>query len=431
MTHGGHEMNSGKRMKEKQGMKAILVVLDGAADRPVAALDGETPLEHASLPHLDKMAFKGACGIMDVVEPGIPGGSDTSQMTFLGNDAREYYTGRGALEAIGGGINVKDGDICFRTNFATVSKDEAGRYIVRDRRAGRNIPRAGEIRDLIVDTFQPPFDNVEVKFIHTTQHRGALVIRGRNLTHEVNGTDPHRVDVPVESIETDAGASEKRQRMKVIIETFQDHVFNLLDGHEINASRRDEGMPPVNMVLVRGGGILPELPQFQRKWGIKGSFICGNALIAGVCLVSGLDPALDTKDTDYQLKMQELERTLTTHDFVFFHVKETDNCSHDKDPEGVVQELEEIDEKVFSRLEQFDEKNTIIAVTADHTTSSETGRHRGDPVPVLFWGRGVRPDSIRTFNEAACAEGGVNRIRGKNLMPLILNHIDITGKFGS
>jgi 2,3-bisphosphoglycerate-independent phosphoglycerate mutase len=74
---------------------------------------------------------------------------------------------------------------------------------------------------------------------------------------------------------------------------------------------------------------------------------------------------------------------------------------------------------------------TYLAVTADHTTSSITRNHEGDPVPVAITGPYVRRDDVEKYDEKACAKGGLNRIRGMDLMPILMNLIGKTKKFGA
>ena len=114
-------------------LKAILVIADGMADRPIKELNWKTPLEAAHKPSLNEIAKSGISGIMDIISPGLPPGSDTASLALLGYDASKVYSGRGALEAIGSGVEVLPGDVAFRCNFATVNED----LVVLDRRAGR------------------------------------------------------------------------------------------------------------------------------------------------------------------------------------------------------------------------------------------------------------------------------------------------------
>src|SRR5512147_876486 len=150
--------------------KILLIVLDGASDRPVG---GKTPLSEAGMRNLDKLAYGGINGIMDTVGHGIRPGSDTSHLAILGYDPHKYYTGRGPFEAAGVGIDVKGGDIAFRVNFATV---EGG--VVTDRRAGR-IEDTDSLAQAINEKVRVP--GVEIIFKRSTGHRAALGLRGKGI----------------------------------------------------------------------------------------------------------------------------------------------------------------------------------------------------------------------------------------------------------
>ena len=94
--------------------KTILVIAGGMADRPPKELGLKTPLEAATKPNLDRIAKNGVGGIMDPIAPGIPPESDTATLAMLGYDPWKAYSGRGALEAEGSGVEVLAGDVAFR-----------------------------------------------------------------------------------------------------------------------------------------------------------------------------------------------------------------------------------------------------------------------------------------------------------------------------
>jgi 2,3-bisphosphoglycerate-independent phosphoglycerate mutase len=171
-------------------LKAILVIADGMADRPVKELDWKTPLESARKPSMDRIAESGICGIIDPVSPGIPPGSDVATLAFLGYDAAKVCSGRGALEAIGSGVEVLRGDVAFRCNFATVGKD----LTVLDRRAGRIVNEdASRLAESLRKISLKKSLNVELLFKNTVQHRAALVIRGPMLSSAVSDSDPEEI----------------------------------------------------------------------------------------------------------------------------------------------------------------------------------------------------------------------------------------------
>src|SRR5439155_9746694 len=116
--------------------KVVYVVLDGLGDDPLPQLGDKTPLEAARTPNLDALARRGRNGRVYTVGKGIAPESDIAVFAILGYDPRVYHSGRGPMEALGAGMEVRDGDLAYRINFSTVAED--GRTIV-DRRVGRNL----------------------------------------------------------------------------------------------------------------------------------------------------------------------------------------------------------------------------------------------------------------------------------------------------
>jgi len=159
-------------------------------------------------------------------------------------------------------------------------------------------------------------------------------------------------------------------------------------------------------------------------------------LVKGVCKAAGMklinvSEATGTYDTDVLAKAKAAVKALPSYDFVFVHVKATDIASHDSRVNEKVRMIEMIDQSVGYIIRNVDLNKTYIAVTADHTTSSSTKEHEGDPVPVVISGPEVRTDDVKEFSERACAKGGLIRIRGKDLLPVIMNLLGKTRKFGA
>ncbi len=413
-------------------MKAILVVADGMADRPISELGSKTPLEAASRPNLNRIAKNGVCGIMDPIAPGIPPGSDTATLAMLGYDPWKVYSGRGAFEAEGSDVEVLPGDVAFRCNFATVNDD----LVVLDRRAGRiaNEDAAKLAASLRKVKLQESL-KVTFQFKNTVQHRAILAIRGPKLSSAVSDSDPEtngKKVLEVRPLEDSAEAKRTAQIANLLVHEFH----RVLAQHPVNKKRADQNLPVANMILLRGAGNLPKIPTLQEKYGIKPACVAAVSLIRGVCKVAGMDlidvkGATGTPQTDYMAKAKATVESLKKHDFVLLHVKATDVASHDGNVKLKVQIIEKIDRMLGHVLANIDPKSTFVAVTADHTTSTVTRNHEGDPVPVVIMGPGVRCDDVAEFGERTCAKGGLNRVRGLDLMPTLMSLMGKGKKFGS
>lgn len=412
-------------------LKAILVIGDGMADRPVKELGWKTPLEAAHKPSMNKIAKTGICGIMDVIAPGIPPGSDTATLALLGYDAMKVYSGRGAFEAIGSGIDILPGDVAFRCNFATVDDD----LVVLDRRAGRIADEDASKLAESLRKIKPIESSVKVVFKNTVQHRATLLLRGPKLSTAISDSDPEKVGEKVLEIKALDDTLEAEHTAKILNDLL--HKFhNALREHPVNKKRVKHGLPPANVILCRGAGTVPNIKPLHKVYGVNAACVSAVSLIKGVCKVAGMKlvdvkGATGTPQTDFVAKAKAAVQALKTDDFVLLHVKAPDVPSHDGNLKQKIAVIEKIDQMLGYLLEKVDLNETYLAVTADHTTSSVTRNHEGDPVPVAITGPYVRCDDVAEFGERTCAKGGLNRIRGTDLMPILMNLIGKTKKFGA
>ena len=406
--------------------KILLVVLDGLGDRPIKDLGNKTPLQAGATEHLDWFAANGAVGLLDPIAPGVCPGSDTSHLALLGYDPETTYTGRGPFEAAGVGIDVKPGDVAFRCNFATV---DVGWRVV-DRRAGRI--REGTDR-LAASLDALSIADIQVFFRAGTEHRAVLVLRGTGLSPHVTDTDPHEERAKVPIAQPTQPDGEKTAR---ILNVFLKRASDVLTKHEVNRERVGAGQPPANFVLTRGGGVMPNIPTFPARYGMKAAAIAGVALIKGICRCVGLEVlevpgATGGLDSDFAAKARAAVEALASHDFVLVNVKAPDLCGHDGKPMEKVQVLERIDRELMAHLRAHLPADTVLAVTGDHSTPCARKDHSGDPVPLLVFGEGLRTDGVGQFDELAAMRGGLGRIRGRDLLPLLLDLADRSRKYGA
>jgi len=413
-------------------MKGILVIADGLGGRPTD-MDGRTCLEAARTPHLDELADRGATGLVDPIGPGIRPGSDTAHLSLLGYNPHGLYTGRGVFECLGIGLDVRPGDICFRANFATVEATKDGLRLV-DRRAGR-IESGQEELAATLGTMRLKTPGVEIQFRASTEHRGALLLRGKDLSPHVSETDPHEVGASIHTAKPTAdGAAAKRTAAAVNELTRQS--YELLKDLPLNQKRAAAGKLPANILLVRGAADCPHIPSIPSIYGVRGAVIAGGALYRGVALACGLDSidvpgATGGLDTDLRAKAEATLAALATYDLVFVHIKGTDNAAHDQNAAAKTAFIERIDEEFIAPLlERLDWRSTHLAFTGDHTTSIDYGDHTADPVPVLFVGPNVRRDDVATFDERAAAHGGLLRFSGQ-VLPMLMSLANRCPKFGS
>jgi 2,3-bisphosphoglycerate-independent phosphoglycerate mutase len=412
----------------KMSAHVFFIVCDGMADRPIEELDGNTPLEFANTPWLDKLSEVGINGIMHTLgTPGIVPGSDTAHLALFGYDPHIYYSGRGAFEALGVGLEVKEGDVALRGNFATVDEN----LNVLDRRAGRYVPEGDQLASVVNGLKLPEAPDLEVIVKHATQHRCAVILRGPRLSYKVTDTDPHEINEKVK-IAKPSDDSEEAQRTADIINSLSGKFHELLKDHPLNIQRQERGDLPGNIIILRGAGQVPNVKSLHQLYGIKSAVISTNALYRGVALSIGMEhhPVSETKG-DYRVLANKALELFDNYDLFFIHVKDTDNASHDGNVEEKVKVIERIDGMVGHLFPKVESKQAYICVTADHTTSVKAKDHVGDDVPVVIAGPEVRSDSVKSFSERVCAMGGLNRIRGFDIMPILMSYLEKTPMFGS
>jgi len=398
--------------------KILFFVLDGASDRPVG---GMTPLQDAVTPNLDKLADTGISGIMDTIAPGIRPGSDTAHLSLLGYDPYKYYTGRGPFEAAGVGIDVEAGDVAFRCNFATLKDGN-----IVDRRAGRIRETSELARSICEDV------DVGMNFIfkESTGHRAAMVIRGEGLSADVTSNDPKKEDKPMK--EFHAGSPEAEKTAK-ILNDFVAQSIKVLDGHPVNVERINAGKPPANVILLRGAGLVPNIRPFEERYGLKPAVVAAAGLVIGIGKMCGMehigyDGGTGGVDSDVKGKVKTAINALEDHDYVLVNIKGADEAGHDGAYEKKRDFIGKVDEAFANVLDLTD---TMVVVTADHSTPVSIKDHSADPVPIMINGDGVRVDGVGAYNEIDAANGGLHRIKGMDLMHILLDLINRTEKFGA
>ncbi|MFN3804310.1 MAG: 2,3-bisphosphoglycerate-independent phosphoglycerate mutase [Pyrobaculum sp.] len=410
-------------------MPSVLWILfDGGGDRPNA---GRTPFHTAFKPVIDHLTSLGSCGIMDPISPGVRPGSDTAHLALFGYDPYRYYTGRGAFEALGAGMELRPGDVAFRTNLATI--DSAG--VVIDRRAGRyvkpeEVKAVEEIMAKIGDEIEKRH-GVKVFYKPTVEHRGVLVLRGP-VSHKVSDTDPHKVGATVQkAVPLDEGM--EALLTAEVVNEISTRFTELTKELEVNRARQLEGKPPINAILLRGGGYMPQIEPIRERYKVDVAAIAGVALIKGVAHAVGIDvhtaPGLGgTKDDQFEEAVRLAVSLMARYNVVFLHVKGTDSTSHDGDFRGKVSVIERLDKTLAPHLDMLMEN--YVVVTSDHATPLSIKEHTGEPVPILIYGPDVVQDEVAKFSELTCWRGALGRIRGIDVMPILASYLGLSEKFG-
>ncbi|MBU4535535.1 MAG: 2,3-bisphosphoglycerate-independent phosphoglycerate mutase [Euryarchaeota archaeon] len=410
-------------------MTGIIMIIDGMADRPLKEIDYKTPLEAANIPHMDKMAKSGINGIMDPIKPGIRAGSDTSHISILGYDPYEVYTGRGPFEAVGVGLDVMPGDIAFRCNFST--SNEEG--IITDRRAGRIREKTDEIASTLNSMQIEGFEDVEIIFKESTGHRAVLLLRGKGLSDQVSDSDPkYDGKSPKEVLALDS--SPEAIKTAAILNKIVKKSYDLLKDHPVNMKRRENGENPANIILPRGAGAVPDVMPFNEKYGLKSACIAETGLIKGIARLAGMDVVeVDGATGGIDTNLNNIAKSILEHaqkdyEFILINIDGADEAGHDGDLQEKIKFIEKVD-AVVEKVKQIPE--TYFILTADHSTPISVMDHTGDPVPIVINGPEIRVDDVEQFNENAATKGGLCRIRGSDVMNILLDLMNKSEKFGA
>ncbi len=403
----------------KKGKKVIYLFLDGLPDIPI---DGKTPLTEAKTTNLDWLAKNGMTGELMLLDKNYwteltrTSVSHTANISMLGYDPSKFPVKRGVLESLGADINLKQGHLALRCNFATVDKN----LNVVDRHVGRNVTGLPDLARYINEHVE-----IGVPFIfkRTYEHRAVLVIK-MSLHDDISSNDPMREGDKVKRISAtnpDALVSAK------IVQDFIDKVHDLIEYHQVNEDRMRKGTPAANYLLVReAGNHIAELtPHFPKRHKIKNSVVISEpGSIKASCMLAGFDAItvpeiVDGGKINYRKTMDfvfsNIEYALPDYDFIYAHIKETDVAAHDKDFDRRVDAIEAIDK----HLEQFKDSGNILVVTSDHITSTESGKHEYGTVPVLVFGKGK--DKSARFDEISVKKGKLKNFNGAKLMKYILS----------
>ena len=395
----------------KTKTKLALIVLDGLGDIATKETGYLTPLEAAHTPNLDKLAKDSAQGRMIPVAPGITPGSGPGHLALFGYDPLEYEVGRGVIEALGLGLELKAGDVAARANFCTL--DKAG--LVTDRRAGRIATEICEELCALMAAKIKKVGDVEVTIKAGKEHRFVVIFRAKGLEGPITSTDPNREGLPLLTAAPTNPKSLGQKKAAQAIADFYKLALPIIASH-----------PKANGFLMRGIAHQPEIPQFAERYMLKAACLAVYPMYKGLAQLVGM-----TKVEGPQTIAQQFERYVAeydNYDFFFIHFKYTDKYGEDGNFEAKKKAIEELDAALPILLNK---KPDVLAITADHSTPCSMKGHSWHPEPVLIHSKYTGSDKLERFTETGANLGSLGVFEAKYLMRYLQANAKMFDKFGA
>ena len=409
----------------------IYVLLDGVGDLPHPDLDGKTPLEAANTPTLDKIASNGSIGEVISVGKGIAPESDIAVFNMLGYKFKHAdYAGRGVIEAIGIGIDFKDGDLALRGNYSTL--DDEG--VIIDRRAGRHIEKedADGVAKEIEEKIQLSSPDVSVVVSPTIGHRVTVIIRkdSQKLSSRITNTDPAYSNIGGMGVAKAVGDflkiekclpledDEESKFTADLVNEFSEKSISIMKDSEINKKRQSENKKALSCILLRdAGNKYPDVIPINEKYGMNFSCIVDMPVELGISEVLKMKAFEAGGLTDYEEKAKVAAKAMETQNSIYVHLKGPDEFGHDGDAVGKMKNIEEIDQRFFKTLvENIDSSKVAIIISADHSTPCINKGHSDDPVPVIVSGDFIKNDGTTRMTEEQAKKGSIGLLQGAEVV---------------
>lgn len=399
-------------------MKYVIVLGDGMADEPIESLGNRTPLEAAVTPVMDELAAKSEIGLVHTIPEGMKPGSDTANLSVMGYDPKQYYTGRSPLEALSIGVPMKDTDVALRCNIVTLSGEEPyEEKRILDHSSGEI---STEEAAVLLEAVKKELEKEGYRFYVGTSYRHCLIWEQGQV---VELTPPHDVLGQVIGQHLPADA---------VLREMQKKSYEILADHPVNRERKAKGLNPANSLWFWGAGTKPILTSFEEKNHKKGVMISAVDLLKGIAVGAGMDNicvegANGGLDTNYEGKAQAAVDALVNggYDFAYIHVEAPDEMGHQGSIEKKIKAIENLDGRVIrlvkEGLDASGEEYRLL-VLPDHPTPIRVRTHTSDPVPyVLYDSRRIQEHTWK-YNEKEAKASGNYIAEGHTLMAYLLEN---------
>jgi 2,3-bisphosphoglycerate-independent phosphoglycerate mutase len=395
----------------KTDAKLVLLVLDGLGDLATGGSDSSTPLEAASTPNLDALTQNAAQGRMLPVAYGITPGSGPGHLGLFGYDPLEFEVGRGVIEALGLGIDLKPGDVAARANFCTLNS----KGIVTDRRAGRIETEVCEDLCAMLSKRIKKIGDADVLIKPGKGHRFVVVFRGKGLEGPLTDADPHREGLPIPAVQPVNKKSLKAKKAAKIVQDFFKAALPILARSK-----------PANGFLMRGIAHQPAIPTFEERYQLSAACIAVYPMYKGLAQLVGMEKleGAQTIADQFERYLEEYDN----YDYFFIHYKYSDMYGEDGNFEAKKKAIEDFDAALPIFLQK---KPDVLAITGDHSTPCIMKGHSWHPVPVLLTSACSGSDKLDRFTETGANMGSLGVFESKYLMRLMQANGKMFDKFGA
>ena len=397
-------------------MKYIVVLGDGMSDEPVEALNGKTPLECADTPAMDELAAKGEIGMVQNVPAGMSPGSEIANLSVMGYDPKEVFTGRSPLEALSVGVEMEPDDIIFRCNVVTLTEEEPySEKTILDHSSGE-IPTSEA--DELMEAIRQNFNDETFQFYTGTSYRHIMVWKHGRLA---------RLEPPHDHLTQVIGDYLPKEE---VLRNFMEKSFDILNNHPVNLKRASEGKRKANSLWYWGAGTKPSLYSFEGKTGLKGAMISAVDLLKGIATGAGMkicqvEGATGSIDTNYEGKAQAAIDALLKEgcDFAYIHVEAPDEMGHQGELDHKIMAIEDLDSRIIAPIKKAMEdagEDFRMLVLPDHPTPLRIRTHSSDPVPYVLYDSTMQRKTAKVYTEAEAMATGIFEPEGHKLMERFL-----------
>ena len=397
-------------------MKYVVILGDGMADEPLAALGGKTPLDYANTPCMDRMACQGTMGLVQNVPEGMAPGSDVANLSVLGYDPSRCYSGRSPLEALSVGVAMEPEDVIFRCNLVTLTEQEPyEEKKILDHSSGEISTKDA---DILMDAIRETFDSQNISFYTGTSYRHIMVWKQGKVVS---------LEPPHDHLGTVIGPWLPKEE---ILKEMMEKSYPILNAHPLNLERARQGKHKANSLWFWGAGTKPSLQNFREKTGLKGAMISAVDLLKGIAVGAGMEVyrvpgATGSIDTNYEGKAAAAAKALLEDgcDFVYVHVEAPDEMGHQGLVSEKVRSIEDLDSRLIAPLKKaLDDsgEDYRMLILPDHPTPIRLRTHTGDPVPYLLFDSAKQEKKLARFTEEEAAQTGNFQPQGFRLLDQLI-----------